>query len=248
MPYISADFDCELILVDDGSHDGTAGYINDICRNQKQAIPVILDENVGTMRGRNEGLKHATGDYVLFLDNDTVWTGDVRNKLIASMERSKSVGVVGMCGIIIPRITQQVHIDHEYFQELQTVNAVTGYCMMIKRVILDKKIVFDENMSVIQGEDIDFCLQCQAAGYSVQAVPNIPLIHTGHGSLASYEDRYQEIIINNMTHMEHKWEGKIELPGNVQLETLFSVLGNPKLKLEKTSQIGKFEFFDVLKN
>lgn len=248
LPFVKTDPGCEIILVDDGSHDGTPEYITAAARDNPEIIPVILEENVGTMRGRNEGLKRATGAYVLFLDNDTLWRGDVRLPLIRELEVNPSAGVAGMCGVVVPQLFRQVHIDHSYFPRPRPVNAVTGYCLMAKREVLDKGILFDDEMTVTQGEDIEFCLHAGNTGYQVIAVPGVPLEHIGHGALSSYEDRFQEIVIHNMTRMENKWAGKIILPGEKPLETLFMVLSDERFRLERTAQFGKFEFFDVLKS
>ena len=59
----------ELILVDDGSVDDTLA----VCKTYAEADPrvkVIHKENGGHTSARNEGLKHAGGDYVLFVDSD----------------------------------------------------------------------------------------------------------------------------------------------------------------------------------
>ncbi|HWN97238.1 MAG TPA: glycosyltransferase family A protein [Methylomirabilota bacterium] len=60
--------DFEVIVVDDGSTDGTA----EIARNYSNVI-VVTQANAGPGEARNVGVKHARGEYLAFLDSDDVW-------------------------------------------------------------------------------------------------------------------------------------------------------------------------------
>ena len=58
--------DFELIIVDNGSTDGTREYLKSL-----DNIKLILnDENVGFSKGNNQGLEIAEGEYIAFLNND----------------------------------------------------------------------------------------------------------------------------------------------------------------------------------
>jgi glycosyltransferase involved in cell wall biosynthesis len=61
--------DWELIVVDDGSTDGTATLIEGLDPRMK----VIQQENLGFVRARNTGLQASTGEYIAFLDSDDEW-------------------------------------------------------------------------------------------------------------------------------------------------------------------------------
>lgn len=62
--------DFEVIVVDDGSEDGTADYLRNY-RGKLQLAPIINVENQGRARSRNAGIRAAKGDLVVFLDADT---------------------------------------------------------------------------------------------------------------------------------------------------------------------------------
>ena len=61
--------DWEAICVNDGSHDDCDKILAKYAKKDKR-ITVITQENQGLSMARNNGLKHATGEYILFLDSD----------------------------------------------------------------------------------------------------------------------------------------------------------------------------------
>ncbi len=65
--------DTEIIIIDDGSTDSTNDVISSLC----EKYPVIISkriENSGPANARNEGIKIASGEYVMFLDSDDCFT------------------------------------------------------------------------------------------------------------------------------------------------------------------------------
>ena len=61
--------DLELLLVDDGSTDGSAGLCDELADSDPR-IRVIHQKNSGVSAARNAGIQEACGEYVLFTDSD----------------------------------------------------------------------------------------------------------------------------------------------------------------------------------
>lgn len=78
--------DWELIVVDDGSTDGTAAALDGL---DEPRLRVVRQAHTGNAaRARNAGLRLATGRYVAFLDSDDVWFADKLAVQIPELERS----------------------------------------------------------------------------------------------------------------------------------------------------------------
>ena len=75
----------EVIIVDDGSEDGSIGLIEDII-DQHSNISVVSQANQGLSSARNTGLKNAIGRYVLFLDSDDLLVDGCLSELIISAD------------------------------------------------------------------------------------------------------------------------------------------------------------------
>ena len=80
----------ELIIIDDGSPDRSV----EICRQfTDPRIKIISQKNRGLAGARNTGIRHATGDYLAFLDSDDVWLPEMLEKNVAHLEAAPEVGV-----------------------------------------------------------------------------------------------------------------------------------------------------------
>lgn len=93
---IHQDFrDYEIILVDDGSTDGSGELCDEIVRELKIEdrrlkniqLHVIHQENGGLSAARNAGLNEAKGEYVCFVDSDDFWEENVLGRLMEQVER-----------------------------------------------------------------------------------------------------------------------------------------------------------------
>jgi len=84
--------DFEIILVDNGSADGSAAYVKE---NYPSVRLLEAGENLGFAKGNNVGAKAAEGDVLVLLNNDTAVEPDWLEKLLAPLERDPSIGAAG---------------------------------------------------------------------------------------------------------------------------------------------------------
>ena len=186
--------DVEVIVVDNGSEDGTCQYLT---VNYPQIYLHINDCNKGVAYARNRGLELAQGKKVLFLDNDTV----VNENAISGMEiyldeHSK----VGLCACRLVDSNSQIQDSFKPFPglwlkiknvlgitktnapDVQTVTSpiepvyVIGACQMIRREVIERIGLLDEN--IFYGpEDADYCMRIVAEGWKVVYLPQYTIVH-----------------------------------------------------------------------
>lgn len=85
--------DFELILVDDGSTDGS-GELCDRLSAEDSRIKTIHRENGGCAVARNTGIRSAEGDYLMFLDSDDLWDDDNALDTFYRMLQNRAVDIV----------------------------------------------------------------------------------------------------------------------------------------------------------
>lgn len=96
--------DWELILVDDGSTDGSLSVLKEY-ETKDSRIKVIHQENAGPGLARNKGIQNASGDYIVFIDSDDVIKPDYFEKL--------SHETADVVFIDINQVDEDFHVLHE---------------------------------------------------------------------------------------------------------------------------------------
>ncbi|GAB4219065.1 MAG: hypothetical protein Fur009_3310 [Candidatus Microgenomates bacterium] len=86
--------DYEVIVVDNGSSDGSVDMLKKIEKKWKDLKLVISEKNLGFGKGNNLGLKYATGKYILYLNSDAIVKDIDFNDLINLMNIYKDIGAL----------------------------------------------------------------------------------------------------------------------------------------------------------
>lgn len=86
--------DLEAVLVDDGSSDGSAAIAKDFCERDSR-FHLITQENQDVAAARNNGIRHATGELLAFVDSDDLITRHAYEKMIRTLDETGSSFVAG---------------------------------------------------------------------------------------------------------------------------------------------------------
>lgn len=155
----------ELILIDDGSQDGTFQYFRSISRKAYRH-----ERLRGVTKARNLGFRASEGNYILTLDNDTIVPSGWLKTLIDESKKDR----VGIIGPMLSNQPDRFNLARSA-DGLCDVTEVAGACMLIKREVFNKIGYLDETF--INCEDTDYCHRAVLAGYRVVHTPNIVLYH-----------------------------------------------------------------------
>jgi len=170
----------EVIVVDNGSTDGTVDFLNSL-KDTNQINHLVLNEkNLGVIKGRNQGIKLSVKDYVICLDNDQIVKKDWLVELHREMDKGFDfVGVEAW----------KVNSDHmpimRYKNKKQayTVSYVgAGGCLM-KRRVLEEIGIYDERFGMAYFEDVDICFRAKEAGYKIGWCDKSIIDHLEHQTL-----------------------------------------------------------------
>lgn len=148
----------ELIVVDDGSRDGTRGVVEGFSDPRVKLIS--LDENRGANHARNIGWRHARGKWVAFQDSDDIWHPD---KLAVQMEaisrRPSAAGCFSAfvrCGLgYAARVPSfDIHEGDGLADQILHENFVSTQTLVVSRDALEEAGGFDETLPRFQDWDL----------------------------------------------------------------------------------------------
>ena len=181
----------EVILVDNASSDGTVEAVG----KRFPGVKVITaKKNLGLNGGKNLGQSQARGDYLLFLDSDTLVDTNLVTELVRVAESDPRVGVVcpkmyyiepkdviWYAGAEVNLLTSRTknigcnEVDRGQYDQLRpTQFAPTAY--LVTRKTADKLSGHDESLFMTYG-DTDYGFRAKAAGFKVVFCPRACLWH-----------------------------------------------------------------------
>jgi len=110
--------DWELIIVDDGSTDGTEAFLKNRLASFEQPWRYMLQENQGAYNARNRGLEAAAGKYIAFFDSDDIWLPHHLDRCVSALESNDDVDwVFGACRIVDYKSKRLLHENSFYTKD-----------------------------------------------------------------------------------------------------------------------------------
>lgn len=200
----SATREVEIVLADNASTDGSADWVRATFPEVKIAT---FDRNYGYCGGNNRGADAATGDILIFLNNDVrvdpgwiapilarfrsdAGIGVVQPKL-RSHERPHEFEYAGAAGGFLDahgfpfcrgRLFDTIETDHGQYDVAGPIFWASGAAFCVRADVFREAGGFDEDF-VFHMEEIDLCWRIQQLGHSVWYEPKSVVYHLGGGSL-----------------------------------------------------------------
>lgn len=186
----------EVIVVDNGSTDGSVDYIKKK-KIKNMAVKIIANEhNLGFAKANNQGEKIATGEYILLLNNDAFLTEKTIEILASSLKGNNEIAVVQPKIIFSKTKKLQSgaafltpfgflyyfgfghNADDKCYNKTMDIFSANGACILIKRSIIKKAGLFDDSFFAYY-EETDFCHRVLLSGKRVVYVPKTTVFHKG---------------------------------------------------------------------
>lgn len=195
----------ELVIVDNGSTDGTREYFNKL--SEKIDIQYVQNSrNLGPIVALNQGITKSGGDVICTMHNDLIifahgWLGKLTSFIISD----NAIGLVGFAGrkIIDKRgVVDEDSLVHNLQNEnlnppmentYQEVAVLDGVFIAARRDVFEKLRCFDEVYGLMHCYDIDISLKSIRAGYS-NSVLKVESLHIFNGGVTRKTKEYRRLV------------------------------------------------------
>jgi GT2 family glycosyltransferase/tetratricopeptide (TPR) repeat protein len=236
----------ELILIDNGSTDGTFDYFSAELENSINVgiVKLIRNEtNLGFAAGNNQGIAAARGRYILLLNNDTLVTDGWLEQMIACVKAHPDSGIIGPLSNNVsgPQQLKKVNYNIETGEGLdkfarkfavkhkgkaKKILRAVGFCMLIKQEVIQKIGGLDERFGKGNFEDDDFSIRALLAGFESWIAEDCFIHHFGSRTFTGIKINYRAILKKNWNIFKKKWG----LPDSLPLGSGYAI---PKVAPDK---------------
>ena len=191
----------EVILVDNGSTDGSVDYIKD---NFGDFVKLIENEtNLGFAEGNDIGIRNSSGKYILLLNNDTkadpLWIEELikvaesDDKIgmcaskVLSLDNPKTIDNVGLLIYKdgLNRGRGRLEYDQGQYDNIEEVFLPSGCAALYRKKMLNEIGEFDKDFFAYS-DDIDIGIRGRLMGWKCMYVPKAVIYHKYSGSTSPY--------------------------------------------------------------
>ena len=178
--------DYEIIVVDDGSIDGTAEAVKAFSN-----VRLLQQQNRGPAAARNFGAQSACGEVILFTDSDCIPTSNWISQMAVPFSNPQVVGVKGVYRTkqtsLIARFIQAEYQDkYRKMAKQKSIDFIDTYSAAYRRELFLKYQGFDENFPVPSAEDVEFSFRLAEAGFLMVFNPKAVVNHIFEDTLLGY--------------------------------------------------------------
>lgn len=208
--------DWEMIVIDDGSDDGTVSLVQELAVQDPRLRLIRQDPQQGAAAARNAGLAQARGRYVAFLDADDAWAPDKLSQQLSVMaQQGAALSYSGFARVragtrhvvqVPPRVTRA--------------QLLRGNCIGCSTAVYDRAVLGDMPMPQLRMRQ-DYALWLTVLGqvpYAVGVCAPLVDIHVTPGSLSS--NKWRAMQATWRMHHDHFGTGRMRAAWYVLAHTL----------------------------
>lgn len=210
----------ELVVVDNGSSDGTIGYLRRLAAHDGRVRVIANPDNKGFAHAVNQGVAAAAGQALVILNNDTIVPPRTIARLVVHL-RDVTIGIAGAVSnrasteaeIPVPYTTYRGLIEFGERRSEDCAGACTDipvatlFCAALRRDLWREVGDLDERFEVAMFEDDDYSLRVRKAGLRVVCAEDAFVHHFGEATLGALvpTGRHSALFETNRARFEEKW-------------------------------------------
>jgi GT2 family glycosyltransferase len=211
----------EVIVVDNGSTDGTPRYL----ATQKHVRTIRNEKNLGFAAASNQGMRAARGRHIVLLNNDVVLTPHWLDGLLECALSDPAIGIVGPRTNFAAGAQQisnatyrsigeleafAVQYRHAHRREWPVAPRIIGLCMFIRDECFKKTGFLDERFGIGNFEDDDYCVRARLGGFRCVIAGDVFVHHFGSQTFKLLGIDFSNLLQENREKFLEKWRGLLE--------------------------------------
>ncbi len=199
--------DAEIVVVDNGSSDGTDEWLEGAAAQDKRLRVIHIDHPLGEGSAKRILLKQCLGKTVVMVDTSVEVEGDIFAPIESALE-DETVGVTGPFGLR----TTDLHHFHDGEGESGDMDAMQAYCFAFRRERLNEVGLPRQTFRFYRNLDLDFSFQFKAQGYRIVADAELPVAQHEHRVWSELaEAERDELSRKNYGRFLDRWGDRADL-------------------------------------
>ena len=210
----------EIIVVDNASADGSQAFLENWASSGPKRQLILNEDNRGFAAANNQGLRIASGRFLVMLNNDTYVTPGWLRTMIRHLEDDKSIGLIGP---VTNNIGNEAKIDIHYADmgemliksaaytrrhvgQTYPLRTAAFFCVMMEREVFERIGPLDEAFGRGFFEDDDYCRRIEQLGLRIVCAEDVFIHHHLSASFGQLKQEHrQKLVDDNKKIYEAKW-------------------------------------------
>ena len=199
--------DIEVVILDNGSTDGTSEWLESLSASEVRVRVIHADHKLGEGAAKNIVLKQSLGRTVVLLDTSAEVCEDIFGP-IEEMLDQENVGVAGPFGLR----TDNLHHFHDGEGESGDMDAMQAYCFAFRRSVLQEVGLMRESFRFYRNLDIDYSFHFKDKGKRILADASLGVVQHEHRVWSELaEGERDELSLKNYRRFLEKWGARADL-------------------------------------
>lgn len=225
-----------LIIIDNGSDKLTSDYLESLDSiNGLNFLLIKNSENLGFVKAINQGMSASDAPFVCLMNNDTVAAAGWLEEMVGVMGSSAGIGIVNPSSNTLGQHARRGESIEfyasglrRYKDQTQEMYSVRGFCMLIKRAVIDRIGFLDEAYGMGYFEENDYSVRAKRAGFRIVRAKGAYVYHKEETTFKVMAGRCELFEANEKIY-NRKWGKALNLIF-VTCENDFSVSRMPVIR------------------